>query len=1070
MKLTKIRLINWHQFWDNEIEIKNNTLLTGENGSGKSTLLDAIFFVLSGGESKMFNKAANNESGRTIESYMRCKTGVEGQACLRNTPDLISHIALEFQNSRKSGSFVIGCVLEIHGAADPKTKFYVLENKTVSDMVFVDGREIVGSDQMKKMYGNSLFSDMNKSRRMNRQNIVKLLGLNRNADQKYYDLLCKAIAFDPIKGNVSQFVNEFLLKENNVNIDSLQNELRNYREINDNIAREKAKKEQLDTFIEKAKRYQENLRVIQYLNILKYDSDIEESKREIDRLTIEISKRNDENKGLKDSIDRNASQREKDVIRRSDLEKDDLVKALNSAKDQLAGAKRNYEDAAANAAKWESIFTKEYSTVQALGFSFDFKRAVREKNFPLLNSHIRDYIRSKDEKDSTLRTKNAELTVDLGHHKNDLSKINRGLEKLNSNLKNYPDGLTDIIAEIRSSISKKYSVNPDDIIILPLCECLEMVDPEWTNATEGYLNTQRFDLIVSPEYFIDAVAVTERHKDLRFGIIDVKSAKGNVSEGSLYEKVSVVNDLADGIIRCLLGNVICVDSISDLSKYRVAITKSCVIYRNYTARNLNKKAYDIPYIGKGSIIRQIEILESQKDDLEHKVEKINRSISDNRYLLGLIQSSAIKEEVKEDYWNKKESYSAEIKKLEQHIEKMESSEDLFSILNEIELLKAEIERLKDEEGKLQDSIVANERKIGSFSARIDDLNAQLSDISCKRNELFDSVKDKIDFEESTRKYYSEKDGDILKSTVQRELESRNNYNSSAYQSIIRGMTDYANNYSKGLFARIECISDYIAEYNKLMQDDIPALQSKAEKIYRDTQRDFNDNFISVIRQKIEEGKNEIKNINKNLKSHPFGKSAETYEFITNDSLDQEMREYYRIIKSGKEMEQRDFITEQLDAKDRDIINRLFSKLSGSDSNQEADISKYLDYRNYLSYDIKITYGNGETALFSKIHKEKSGGETQTPFYVIMGSCFDELINKRENSESSCLVVFDEAFNNMDEIRIQSLMGFYQELDLQVLIVVPSNRCHNLMPYVDSVIALIQNNNSVEIHELTNEGA
>ena len=110
-----------------------------------------------------------------------------------------------------------------------------------------------------------------------------------------------------------------------------------------------------------------NLRVIQYLNILKYDSDVEESKREIDRLTIEISKRNDENKGLKDSIDRNASQREKDVIRRSDLEKDDLVKALNSAKDQLAGAKRNYEDAAANAAKWESIFTKEYSTVQALG-------------------------------------------------------------------------------------------------------------------------------------------------------------------------------------------------------------------------------------------------------------------------------------------------------------------------------------------------------------------------------------------------------------------------------------------------------------------------------------------------------------------------------------------------------------------------------------------------------------------------------------------------------------------------------------------------------------------------------
>lgn len=50
MKLTKVRLINWHQFWRNTIDIENNTLLTGDNGSGKSTLLDAIFFVLSGGE------------------------------------------------------------------------------------------------------------------------------------------------------------------------------------------------------------------------------------------------------------------------------------------------------------------------------------------------------------------------------------------------------------------------------------------------------------------------------------------------------------------------------------------------------------------------------------------------------------------------------------------------------------------------------------------------------------------------------------------------------------------------------------------------------------------------------------------------------------------------------------------------------------------------------------------------------------------------------------------------------------------------------------------------------------
>ena len=66
MKLTKIKLINWHIFSDNVINLEGNLLITGENGNGKSTLIDAIFFVLSGGDEKNFNSAANEESKRNL--------------------------------------------------------------------------------------------------------------------------------------------------------------------------------------------------------------------------------------------------------------------------------------------------------------------------------------------------------------------------------------------------------------------------------------------------------------------------------------------------------------------------------------------------------------------------------------------------------------------------------------------------------------------------------------------------------------------------------------------------------------------------------------------------------------------------------------------------------------------------------------------------------------------------------------------------------------------------------------------------------------------------------------------
>ena len=39
------------------------------------------------------------------------------------------------------------------------------------------------------------------------------------------------------------------------------------------------------------------------------------------------------------------------------------------------------------------------------------------------------------------------------------------------------------------------------IEVKPLCEYIEVKDEKWRNALEGYLNSQRFDLIIEPEYF-----------------------------------------------------------------------------------------------------------------------------------------------------------------------------------------------------------------------------------------------------------------------------------------------------------------------------------------------------------------------------------------------------------------------------------------------------------------------------------------------------------------------------------------------------------------------------------------
>ena len=81
-KLVKIRLINWHTFVNNTIEITGNTLISGQNGSGKSTLIDAVQYVLTAGNAK-FNKAASEKTVRTLEDYVRGKINLENKQIVK---------------------------------------------------------------------------------------------------------------------------------------------------------------------------------------------------------------------------------------------------------------------------------------------------------------------------------------------------------------------------------------------------------------------------------------------------------------------------------------------------------------------------------------------------------------------------------------------------------------------------------------------------------------------------------------------------------------------------------------------------------------------------------------------------------------------------------------------------------------------------------------------------------------------------------------------------------------------------------------------------------------------------
>src|SRR5208283_1113327 len=81
IRLETVRLVNWYHFADETFRIGGSCLLLGDNGSGKSTVLDAIQLALVADLNQVrFNKAANENSRRSLYGYVRCKLGSEDEA------------------------------------------------------------------------------------------------------------------------------------------------------------------------------------------------------------------------------------------------------------------------------------------------------------------------------------------------------------------------------------------------------------------------------------------------------------------------------------------------------------------------------------------------------------------------------------------------------------------------------------------------------------------------------------------------------------------------------------------------------------------------------------------------------------------------------------------------------------------------------------------------------------------------------------------------------------------------------------------------------------------------------
>ena len=296
-------------------------------------------------------------------------------------------------------------------------------------------------------------------------------------------------------------------------------------------------------------------------------------------------------------------------------------------------------------------------------------------------------------------------------------------DSLKENQLYYRKEIQELIQLLNEKLTSHYGKT---IEVKPLCEYIEVKDEKWRNALEGYLNSQRFDLIIEPEYFEYALLVYEEYKNKRgiygVGIVDV-------AKMSRYEDVDVKDTLASQLdckntyarwyVNMLLSKVQCVDDVTQLRNYATAITPTCMLYKNYTARAINPRIYNKPYIGLGAIKIQLATIEQELENLkqEIKLQKANYEDLKNGQAL-LNQSKADHIFYRLDLIDEYHNLLKEYQEINDRYEKLILDDSLISLQEECDAVKKQLEKTKREK---EDSLM----KKGSLENNLETFKEQL---------------------------------------------------------------------------------------------------------------------------------------------------------------------------------------------------------------------------------------------------------------------------------------------------------------------------------------------------------
>ncbi|MBR4792322.1 MAG: AAA family ATPase [Bacteroidaceae bacterium] len=1102
-RLSYMEIYNWGTFNNRIYRIApegNNSLLTGANASGKSTLIDALLTLLvPAKKDRFYNQSSGNErkGDRTEETYVLGNYGniqAEGESATKmqqlRDKRTYSVLLASFANNHNN----VATLFQVRWFVNGELKCsYGFSSKPLSikeDFSGFNGSKGDWKKSLEKRYNTNVpqkqieFYDTIKDYK---DRIINAFGLRSDKALTLFNQIVGV----KVLNDLDEFIRSNMLEQRDAENEyiHLSESFATLMEAKTTIEKVKEQIAQLQPIDEIARKLDEIAKALDELKNTRELAVFWFAKKNVELANAKITELNEKLARLREELAKLEEEKEELKKKESELrvaiEGDDVGRQIKALKEEIGRLNQRKSNR-------QSKLCEYNKKALEVGFCQN----------PNEDSFIENRGNAKSERDKCqieLGKKNEESRLALNEKERIEREIKENTETIQVLLKN-KNNISGREAVIREEILTEVGAIASEIPFVGELIRVKDDEKEWENSIEKILHNFGLRLIV-PEKYYKAVSEFVNSHNLRGRIVYHR-----------YEGTTSLRGFQIPPANCLLNklefntkspyaswvedaindhyNYACVTDLDDFYRYKEnAVTIEGLIKSAHNKHEKDdrphtnsRENYVLGWDNKEKIasIRAVvkDLQEQQRQNKEEirKIEAEYKGIDALRLCYHDIFENFTKfEEInwgetariiqeKEEQKKKLEAANNKVKELEEQLKGVQESlstlekktivaknSDIFQI-EKVELVNA-AKRLEENKPIFEslgdiDVTLFTERNIAWLDVNYDTVES-------KRNALQADIKKQEEQKNSEKTLEERKVATLIMKFKNPSEEITQKFKD--WRSDVHALPEASS---------INLIGEYQKLFERLKNEDLVRHEKKFDEYLQETVTNKVSDFRMFFNNWEKSIRDTIQMLNQSLCAIDFSSTPTTYiQLVNSKRINTDIAEFRRVLEDAIPNIHETHST--IDGK-RTHFEKKIQPLMELLKNEQCR-KKVMDVRSWYSYKAEEFYK--ETGQKFKTYEsmgQLSGGEKAQLTYTILGSAIAYQFGLTKDglqAKSLRFIAIDEAFKAQDEDKARYLISLCKQLNLQLLVVTPSDNIHIVENDISFVHYVERNGNESRLFDM-----